>query len=63
MIVSLVGIFLLFLFWKNGEIELKWKLILTALVIAGRFFFMGIGSIIALIIIFLMLRWHGEKIR
>jgi hypothetical protein len=63
LIVSIAGIYLLFLFWRNPEIDLKWKIVLTILVIIGRFFFLGIGSFIALIIIFLMLRWHGERIR
>jgi hypothetical protein len=60
-------LYILFLLWRNREIELKWKIIFTASFVFCRVFLSGLISVISsgivLIIVFLILRWHGEKIR
>jgi len=66
-VAGIVVVYIFFLFWKNSEIDLKWKIILTILAIACRIIFSGlvaiISSVVVMIIIFFMLRWYGEKIR
>ena len=61
------GIFIIFLFWMNHQIDIKWKIILTGMVIVFRFALPGIwstiGTILVLLIMFLMLRWNLVKIR
>jgi hypothetical protein len=59
--------YILFLMWRNGDIELKWKIIFTASFAFCRFVLLGLISVISsgvvLIIVFFILRWNGEKIR
>ena len=67
MIVSIVSLFILFLFWKNTFIDLKWKISLTVLLLIFRFVQLGLISVILLSVILITmiikLRWHGSKIR
>ena len=66
-IAVFVGIFIIFLFWMNQQIDIKWKIIFTVIAIVSRFALPGIwstiGTVLVLIIMFLMLRWNGVKIR
>ena len=66
-VVSIAVIFILIRFWMNQDINIKWKIILTATAFVSKLVFPGIWSIIGtslvLIIMILMLRWNGEKIR
>jgi hypothetical protein len=61
------GILIIILFWMNRQIDIKWKIILTVIAIIFRFALPGIwsiiGAVLVLIIMFLMLRWYGVKIR
>jgi len=65
--VGFATLFILFKFWTHHEIDLKWKIMFTALAIAPRFIIPGIVAIIVssitLVIMILMLRWRGDKIR
>ena len=65
--VGFATLLILFKFWTHHEIDLKWKIIFTSLAISPRFIIPGIVAIIvssvALIIMILMLRWCGDKIR
>ena len=60
-------ILILVLFWSNQKINIKWKIILTVIVVASKLILPELWSVIvsalALISMFLMLRWHGSKIR
>jgi hypothetical protein len=62
-----VGILIIIHFWMNRQIDIKWKIILTVMAIIFRFALPGIwstiGTVLVLIIMFLMLRWNGVKIR
>ncbi len=64
---SFAGIFIIFLFWMNQQIDIKWKIIFTIIAIVSIFALPGIWSniitVLVLIIMFLMLRWNGVKIR
>ena len=66
-IAVFVGIFIIFLFWMNQQIDIKWKILFTVIAIVSRFALPGIwstiGTVFVLIIMFLMLRWNGVKIR
>ena len=66
-IAVFVGIFIIFLFWMNQQIHIKWKILFTVIAIVSRFALPGIwstiGTVLVLIIMFLMLRWNGVKIR
>jgi len=66
-VVFIAVIFILVRFWMNQDINIKWKIILTAIAFISKLLLPGIWSTIvmafALIIMILMLRWNGEKIR
>ena len=66
-IFSIAVISVLIRFWFNPNIDLKWKIIFTAIAFISKFALLGIWSIIGialpLIIMILMLRWNGEQIR
>lgn len=66
-ITSFAVLFILVKFLINREIELMWKLILTSVMLLFRFGFSGLTSIIGTVIpvigMYLMLRWHGSDIR
>jgi hypothetical protein len=66
-VTSLAVLFILVKFLINREIELMWKLILTLVMLLFRFGFSGLTSIIGTVIpvigMYLMLRWHGSDIR
>ncbi len=64
---SAAAILILYIFWTHPEIALKWKIILTATALIFRFVFVGLisvfGTFLPIMIMFLMLRWFGSKIR
>lgn len=66
-VTSFAVLFILVKFLINREIELMWKLILTSVMLLFRFGFSGLTSIIGTVIpvigMYLMLRWHGSDIR
>ena len=66
-VTSFSVLFILVKFLINREIELMWKLILTSVMLLFRFGFSGLTSIIGTVIpvigMYLMLRWHGSDIR
>ena len=61
------GLFILILFWMNQQIDIKWKILLIIIVLISKFALPGLlsifGTALVLIIMFLMLRWNGVKIR
>jgi len=66
-VVSIAVILILIRFWMNPDIDINWKIILTALAFVSKLVLPGIlstiGMALSLIIMILMLRWNGEKIR
>ncbi|MCF7792919.1 MAG: hypothetical protein K9N09_03320 [Candidatus Cloacimonetes bacterium] len=64
---SAAALFILVKFVTNDEIVLKWKIILIAVALIFKFAFVGlisvIGTFLPVMLMFLMLRWHGSKIR
>ena len=66
-IFSIAVIFVLIRFWFNPNIDLKWKLIITAIAFISKLIFPGIwstfGIALSLIIMILMLRWNGEQVK
>lgn len=67
LVMNVAVLYILFRFWKNSQIELKWKIILTAALILFKFVVLGlyslIISVIILITMIIILRLHGSKIR
>ena len=45
-IAVFVGIFIIFLFWMNQQIDIKWKILFTVIAIVSRFALPGIWSTI-----------------
>jgi len=62
-ILSGVMLFIIYQLWINANVELKWKIILTSSAVIGKFFLYGIPTLLVMIVIILVLRWHGVKIR
>jgi len=67
-IVVLIAVILILIrFWMNPDIDIKWKIILTALAFVSKLVLPGIwstiGMALAMITMILMLRWNGEHIR
>lgn len=67
LLFSVATLFIIFRFCTDRMVELKWKIILTAALVIFRFFFWGLFSVIIstsiLIIMIIMLRWRGSKVR
>lgn len=65
--INAATFYILYLFWKNAMIDLKWKIILTAALVIFRFVSLGLFSMIISvsipIIMIIMLRWRGSNIR
>ena len=65
--IGAATLYILYLFWKNAMIDLKWKIILTVALVIFKFVSLGLFSMIIsasiLIIMIIMLRWRGYKIR
>ena len=66
-VVLIAAIFILVRFWMNQDIDIKWKIISTAIAVISKLLlpriWSTIGMAFALMIMILMLRWNGEKIR
>lgn len=61
--INLIALFLLIRLWVTCSISFVWKGILTiGSILLSIFVPYGIGGPISLIIIILVLRWHGDAI-
>lgn len=59
----LVTIFFFFLFWKNNEISLIWKIISTMAIFGAHFIIpFGIGSFLIFIVIYIVLKLYKIKL-
>lgn len=67
LILNVAILYILYQYWTNRMIELKWKIILTTALVFSRFISLGLFSMIIhisiLVIMIIGLRWYGSKIR
>lgn len=64
--IGLIGyvatIYIFYLFWKNGKIKLKWKILFSIVALSVLHLF-PIGLYITAIIVYFILKWQGVTIR